>query len=143
MTHPFTPTYIAMAKAAEEIQAMRTKDVADWNSGDAGLWMEDGPAGSEEEVQFLCHQADEPLAWLPRLDQLLGLWAESELPIGLRGWCLIKQCHEPPYIGETDKDLAEWKSYLGQFKDWHEAVLALKMREKHGKTWDGKGWVKA
>jgi hypothetical protein len=160
METPFTHTYIAMATAAEEIQAMRPNahdiDIGKWNPPHPGIgsfFYKIGSRGPEfrvlswdndtESWMVGAYSEDESeFTWLPRLDQLLGLWDENTVPEGLRGWSLVKQCHEPPYIGERDADLEEWKTYLSQFKDWHEVILALKMREKYGKTWrDGKAWI--
>ena len=71
MNHPFTETFIAMAKAAKEIQAMKPNP----RQLDAGEWFEDfrGPAAAGYgELDGW----DKP--WLPRLDQLLGMLREIE-----------------------------------------------------------------
>lgn len=135
MTHPFTPTYIAMAKAAKEIQAMKVgvrwcpdhneevyyhHEMEDYTC-DSGT---DGPYGGS------WHTPDKPI-FLPPLDQLLGMLGKPENAVAAM-------------VGATHEHDIEFNSYAIPFKDdWHELTLAVVMREKYGKTWDGKGWAKA
>lgn len=159
MTHPFTPTYIAMAKAAEEIQAMRTHSPSDrptFSNYELGDWFIEQRVGQvvclgdsyAYDDGGICQseysgEEEYPQAWLPRLDQLMRLWADSQVPAGLAGWYTVKNAHEPGFIDlYNPKAIEEWKAYIGQFKDWHEGMLALWMREKYGKVWTGSEWAK-
>ena len=118
MIHPFTDTYIAMAMFAKEIQAMRGShrdfQVGDWYlnsylSLNAPLVVENKPAVTLWQ------------AWLPRLDQLLGM--------------LDRDKDYSAVIHGLADDVADGG-------DWCEVVLVHIMFSQHGKTWDGKGWVK-
>lgn len=127
MNHPFTDQFIAMARAAEEIQAMRPP----FEPGDAvfvthkewdcqvwvgsvhyddgmGIWSSHGE--TEEE--------DLPSLWIPRLDQL------------------VLMLDDYSYIMQAVSDATHGG-------EWHEEFLSAVMSKKFGKTWDGKGWVKA
>lgn len=181
LTHPFTPTYIAMVKAAEEIQAMRPS-VSDFFNGDwllaaTDFWQQDyggeikseqypprkkdwGPEGSkiasagdilcigqldlgDKDVEYkdLNHPmiatgiewcADlynrNLVVWLPRLDQLLGMLGDFITWQGMSK--------------HFDSALRSIGANPGKVVDWHEVALAVVMREKHGKTWNGTEWKK-
>jgi hypothetical protein len=146
MSHPFSETYIAMAKAAEEIQAVRpTIDAqAGWNPPHNGLGsVFCKPYNDGFEFRALAwdndteawmiggyHEGDEEFSWLPRLDQLMAMlggpndfrWEAIQAEDGgSTGWIHFKDC---------------------DVSDWHELALAVVMREKHGKTWRDGQWVK-
>jgi hypothetical protein len=118
MSHPFTPEYIRMAKAAEEIQAMRP-DTESYGNSDF--------VSGEGEIDVFAHAAEywvEPIgAWYPRLDQLLGMLGDP-----IRFYTIITDTnpHVPP--GPPD---------------WHELAMVVVMERKFGKRWDEKEWVKA
>lgn len=116
MTHPFTPTYISMSKASEEIQAMRLDEDAyqlgDWFLGDYGPELLDrSTLGTGESPP-----------WLPRLDQLLGMAFDKTSPT------YAAQLH-----GLADD--------LSDGADWYETLLMVIMG-KCGKTWRDGQWVK-
>lgn len=141
MTHPFTPTYILMAKAAEEIQAMRIYSppnnpmYSNYELGDVIIngdpeyvaFLGDISFDQEEARMELDEWSGEPVyprAWIPRLDQLLGM------------------------LGAPDEFMQAAASVgrlvtgrYNDFKDWHELALAVVMLEKYGKTWNGEEWV--
>lgn len=127
MNHPFTDTYIAMAKAADEIQAMRPNDES-YGNGDFVC--------GEEGIDVLAHAAEywvTPIsAWLPRLDQLLGM---------LGNYRDFDQAMERQ--AEAHPEYGGYYAKVYGITDWHELSLAVVMFEKFGKTWDGKAWVKA
>lgn len=133
MSHPFTPEYIRMARAAEEIQAMRTFPAVDKpnhsNFEDGDWYLERGRdeiscLGSYEEEQ------QEPEAWLPLLHQLLGMLGGP--------MAFIQEVADVTVSEDVILNL-RWERFES---DWHELALAVVMREKFGKRWDGKGWVK-
>lgn len=115
MTHPFTDTYIAMAKAAEEIQALYLK--TRWGITEY-IWNEDEGAVETHQVR---HGGKH--FWLPRLDQLLDM-LQSPNTFG-------QALYHPGDIGPRLNP-----------PDLHELALSLVMKEKHGKRWDEKAWVK-
>lgn len=124
MTHPFTDTYIQMAKAAEEIQAMRP-DLEDYQLGD---WFQ-GDQGPELYDRCTGYMGETP-AFLPRLDQLLGMLGEPEKFI-------VKAADSTT----TDDIVVNWE--YRDIKDWHQLAIIMVMREKYGKVWRGGAWVKA
>jgi hypothetical protein len=126
MTHPFTPEYISMAKAAEEIQAMRPIEEeypeGDWYSTGSSIYL------SHDDRDYGPDIRKEGEAWLPRLDQLLGMLGNPfDFARYLRGLS-----YEEVNIEET-----------GECRDWHELALSGVMREKYGKVWTGTEWRKA
>jgi hypothetical protein len=139
MTHPFTPTYIAMAKAAEEIQAMRP----------VGTWLDEGEYVSVhffsdpvdpvkisliddgDRSGWCIHGKDKICQdwWIPRLDQLFGM---------LEGPCSF--VHAIAHAG--DGPGIYFNNEADEQRDWYELALAVVMKEKYGKIWrDGK-WEK-
>ena len=122
MTHPFTPKYIEMAKAAEEIQDGDHEQEGNYFycplTGD--VWVYPNYPNGED-----IHSCD---PFLPRLDQLLGM---LELPAPLH------------IVGLLSYEISVRRNqYWEGFQDWHELALSVVMREKHGKRWNGKEWVK-
>lgn len=122
MTHPFTETYIAMAKAAEEIQSGNHEQKGNYFYCDLveRVWIYPHAPFENEDG----HSDDK---WIPRLDQLLGMLGSPKAFLDMRI--------------ESDQD--QYNPLAVQVGDWHEMALAVVMREKYGKTWDGNGWVKA
>lgn len=128
MSHPFSETYISMARAAEEIQAMRAESEAmpadeqeyqlgDWFHGDHGPELFDRSTG---------YMGEHPV-WLPLLHQLLGMLGNPDV-----------------FMDLAEDFNHDWVTHFEEArKDWHELALSLVMREKYGKRWDGKAWVKS
>jgi hypothetical protein len=132
MTHPFTPTYIAMAKAAREIQMMAK------NPMEPGEWHLIGEG--EPTTDYVCSVNDDEQfkdiwgPWLPRLDQLLGmLGGPSDFIANIRA----SDRHDDSAAA------VEFDLIIRDHEDWHELALAVVMWEKHSKRWDGKAWVPA
>jgi hypothetical protein len=137
--HPFTPTFIAMARTAEEIQAMRP-DGTGYSDGDAILegdavaWAGEYQARDLQGGRLIriCWGDDEeivqPLAWLPRLDQLLGMLGDVSA-FGNKAF----------YFDFESEQIAG----LAEAKFLPELALAVVMRERFGKVWRGGVWVKA
>jgi hypothetical protein len=124
MTHPFTPTYISMAKAAEEIQAKPFFEVGDWYLEGDKFQVVPQSTG----LQFVGPPRKPEWVYIPRLDQLLGMVGDAhDFARFLRGLP-----YEEVNVEET-----------GECRDWHELALAAVMREKHGKVWTGTEWRKA
>jgi hypothetical protein len=155
MNHPFTDAYIHMAKAAEEIQAMRPLH----NDFQEGEWFESSARDPFRPLQIMvvgdcepglrvqgnCDDQDDviPGYWLPRLDQLLGMLTPRQNPTAYweylyRGGFLKEGRRAMEYYDAV----REWKEYLAQFSDWHELALAVVMKEKHGKIWRDEKWEK-
>lgn len=124
MTHPFTPTYIAMARAAEEIQAMRPMKER-FEDGDWAL-TDEVEVAAEVEGGILTRYDGIVQAWLPRLDQLLGMLGSPDFFMGL--------------AEDFNHDWVE--HFENERDDWHELALAVLMKEKHGKQWRKGEWVK-
>ncbi len=153
MTSLFTPAYIAMAKTAEEIQAMRPKvpndsepcpdlgsffisntdelNVMHWDN-DEGRWMIGG----------YMHHAEGTVAewpWLPRLDQLLGMF--EPLLLGIYGLNIAYKNKCLPLPSGPGGPMNPG-FYISQFENPIEIALDFYMGLNHGKRWDGEGWVK-
>lgn len=137
MNHPFTPTFILQAKAAEEIQAMRPdgrgyQDGDAFASGKTANWIGEY-LQREGETPYAIGYGDEevpayPDAWLPRLDQLLGMLGGPE------------KLYEAVTMTDISGDQREF-DYQLIGADWHELALGVVMREKFGKTWREGKWV--
>jgi hypothetical protein len=133
MTHPFTEKFIAMAKAAEEIQAMRSQ----FDMGDVIL-VGDKPEFLGGTFLAIKGYPTQPKmddwtvfaicgGWIPRLDQLMGmLGTVGDFERYLRGL---------DYDSVIDEE-------GGEYHEWHQLAIILVMREKFGKAWDGEKWVK-
>lgn len=118
MNHPFTPTYISMAKAAEEIQAMRSMGLTSGDYADCdllGVFIWPLPSDAEEGDR---HDSD---PWLPRLDQLLGMLGAPRR--AQESIIYAVEMNEPPFV------------------EWHELAIASVMREKYGKVWRDGVWT--
>lgn len=123
MNHPFTATYIQMAKAAEEIQAMRADEedyiLGDWFRGDQGAELFDRSTG---------YLGQSP-SWLPLLHQLLGMIGDvvtwQSLMMDIQATDLLLR----PY----------WPNGKA---DWHEVALRAVMLKKYSKVWTGTEWVR-
>jgi hypothetical protein len=128
MNHPFTPTYILMAKAAEEIQAIEYDLDGNYLYCETyqEVWIY--PHFPDAEADVDTHSID---PWLPRLDQLLGMLGDFKD---------FDQAMEKQADGHPENGGYYAKVY--GITEWHEIALAVVMREKYGKTWDGKEWVK-
>lgn len=123
MTHPFTPTYIEMAKAVEEIQTQWTPQRGDY----VHQPLFEGGASLPAHFDWL-HEPGMRKPWLPRLDQLLGMLGKP------MDFMMYAEKHTRDWFDTEPAALRE---------DWHELVLSMVMREKYGKKWDGNAWVKA
>jgi hypothetical protein len=129
MKHPFTHTYIQMARAAEEIQAMRPNGPRPWDA------MEDGDYLEMRGEIFVAASREAlfgTFVWLPRLDQLLGMLGK---PIMLLTYAA--------YADPDQDNIPAFTEYYYRFEDWHELALAIAMRRLHGKVWRDGAWVKA
>jgi len=125
MTNPFTETYMAMAVAAEEIQAMRG-----WNhppEPDEFHYTPDGPLKGPGLNAHAWGQGLDDL-WLPRLDQLLGMLGDFITWTGIR---------------DFDGPLRSIGATPSKVVDWHELALAVVMQEKYKKRWNGQAWIPA
>ncbi len=81
--------------------------------------------------------------WLPRQDQL----QEMVNTVGILGQLrtLIDWCDDPygfgsmPFPWQFDK-LEAWHEHIESLTSMEQLWLAFVMKEKHGKTWNGKEW---
>lgn len=122
--HPFTLNFIAMARAAEEIQAMAIttnkgfKGHLECQPGD--FWLDiAGQIWAHSEMNY--HQRG---FWIPRLDQLLGMLAARNGPQFF-------------FLALSTDAVPNWEN-----KDWHELALSVVMKERWGKAWREGKWVK-
>lgn len=133
--------YIQMCKTSKEIQGMWKAKAGDFyvNSNDKVLCWVPGPDPSAHikkgfgiETQGKITRIS-PLAWLPKLDQLIEL---SQSPgTGIRNISFIfYEWVKRPY-GKQDKPVNKFFSSLEQM--W----LAFIMFKKFSKTWQGDGWT--
>lgn len=117
MTHPFTPTYIQMAKAAEEIQIMKLDCLGPYAEIEDSLRPE---VSVGDGINWRFIPAGSPY-WIPFLHQLMGM-------LDLQSDQFASHLH-----GMADD--------IRDGGDWHEVAIQEVMQGKYGKTWrDGK-WV--
>lgn len=134
----FTPAYILMAKASDEIQKM-AMGVRWCEAHGKALYFHD------EIGESICEfdttepwwnnkgwhkQEGSGFIWLPRLDQLLGMLGGPSTFV-----------HAVAHAGDGPGIYFDYEAE--ERGDWHEVALAVVMREKYGKKWTGKDWVTA
>ncbi len=127
--------YIKMSSEAVEIQKLwkhRAGDLCSPRFSDNITWIVGFNVGFGDI-------GDKDLIWLPRQDQLqemLDYPFPAQLVQDFANWC-----NENHYYGIGEGKKFKLLENLGQLS-MEQLWLAFIMKEKYGKTWNGKDWVK-
>jgi len=160
MNSPFTPAYIAMVRASEEIQAMRPN--SNFESGD---WFITNTALYGKDYGDILRSKKTEIYWRQMFSeneiQCVGdVLSGGEVPEPEWSWVLGSRDSVTwiPRLDQLLKIIGDFISWLGiipndfdsalrsikadpgRAVDWCEIALAVVMRKKYGKVWSGEKW---
>jgi hypothetical protein len=127
MKHPFTPDYIKMVAAADEVQSVRMKN-KEFQAGDYVIFESAfTPAGMVSMIDEHSHNIpqDNAQVWIPQLHQLMGLFGTF-----------------PASLSAMRSGLNHPGAGFENFRSWEECTVAVLMLQRAGKIWNGQGWIK-
>uniref|UniRef100_A0A6H1Z984 Uncharacterized protein n=1 Tax=viral metagenome TaxID=1070528 RepID=A0A6H1Z984_9ZZZZ len=128
-------TNVKMCEKAGEIQDVWVYMLGDFFADRDRDW-----GISHKTVEIL---REKNLTWLPRQDQLQKMlgWNVKKLVSELDDFLFVDDDYGKLANATLEKRNAQRK-YASQFTSMEQLWLALVMKEKYGKVWNGEDWVK-
>jgi hypothetical protein len=153
--------YIKMCEKAEEVQQGHKFKIGDYLKYHSGYCIEalnvyhgDGIevnvlGNYKADVKDRCPKNHQQYVWLPRQDQLQELYNEYYKKKKLIWVYQLMHLWNYTEGWEYSKKKKDWfhnekeMDYWATFQSWEQLWLAMYMRSRHQKVWDGETWQQA